>query len=835
MNGWKQRRPIMDEGEGIFNKSSSKGIIFISYSRKEQPIAKKLYDVLEQQNIPCFLASEDIIGSINWITEITKCLKNSWLLLLLITPDSTRSKYVLREVTIAASKDIPIYPVILKPTELTEEITFLISPHHVTDYSKYDWPEPITLILKNIQKLSKVYSYNTITPSTVHSRDREIFINKNRLPLFVQIFDWMESDVSEEVETAIKSLPLPEPLEDKLEPDEWIITFQTPFTTLFEHSESKQWLQRHFEKLAFGQRGLTSFILFDAVLSVPPLAKIFNAVIRQLEQSWKTGIFAKTGTGKSRLLTYIAHYWRKKRDRPVLFIDHPQGITQDHWNEWLKTLRLITDRNTKFPILIIIEDLHSVHESIKEQISSFIQQAGPTTYAIICTFTVSEQPYEDEKEKYEREYWEQVIYSGMDRLDRFESYWELWQPYFLAYLKWMAPTILKRKIPERWKDVSQKIFQSYQSPWSFVVGLGFLEQTFKDEFLSKESDPLDKLLYLLIHVLFLCNNEIPILVDSYIRFLQRGLKNLVSDAIYSKLKHKTIELLQKWSSREKRLLPSGEFSYYGFEKHALQSIYHQEWAKEVVRFLYTNNSDLSFKKMIDNMLKQVYYSGFLLWESLQYENKPKTFLNWLIKSVQSLNQDDLLSLGFLNLSSIKITTLPESIGELKFLKKMDLSLNKLTSLPDSITKLKTLEILDLRSNDLLILPESINKLKNLEILDLRSNNLTTLPESIGEIESLKVLYLWYNRLIKLPESIGNLGSLEKLDLELNKLTKLPKSIENLNSLRIFNLERNLISSLPESMTTMTSLQKLYISNNPLDTEAEIVLQKLRKRGINVSM
>jgi len=95
------------------------------------------------------------------------------------------------------------------------------------------------------------------------------------------------------------------------------------------------------------------------------------------------------------------------------------------------------------------------------------------------------------------------------------------------------------------------------------------------------------------------------------------------------------------------------------------------------------------------------------------------------------------------------------------------------------------------------LPESIGNLNSLKELYIGGNQLISLPESIGNLNSLQELDLSYNKLTSLPESIGNLNSLKKLDISNNQLTSLPESIGNLNSLQIFDLEANGLTSLPE--------------------------------------
>ena len=85
-------------------------------------------------------------------------------------------------------------------------------------------------------------------------------------------------------------------------------------------------------------------------------------------------------------------------------------------------------------------------------------------------------------------------------------------------------------------------------------------------------------------------------------------------------------------------------------------------------------------------------------------------------------------------------------------------------------------MLDLQGNELSSLPESINNLKKLRGLNLSNNNFENLPESIGSFELLIVLRLYDNKLRSLPKSIVNL-TLEQLDLSKNQLTALPVSIK----------------------------------------------------------
>jgi leucine-rich repeat protein SHOC2 len=122
--------------------------------------------------------------------------------------------------------------------------------------------------------------------------------------------------------------------------------------------------------------------------------------------------------------------------------------------------------------------------------------------------------------------------------------------------------------------------------------------------------------------------------------------------------------------------------------------------------------------------------------------------------------------------SRKLATLPESIGDLVDLRKLDLSKNQLTMIPDRISNLASIIWLDLSSNRLANLPEDISKLVNLMELNLAGNALTNLPNSICNLVDLTDLNLANNQLTSLPTSIRKLINLRLLDLTDNPLTDL---------------------------------------------------------------
>jgi Leucine-rich repeat (LRR) protein len=136
----------------------------------------------------------------------------------------------------------------------------------------------------------------------------------------------------------------------------------------------------------------------------------------------------------------------------------------------------------------------------------------------------------------------------------------------------------------------------------------------------------------------------------------------------------------------------------------------------------------------------------------------------------------------LDLSDLKLSSLPPEIGELKTLKWLQLSNNRLKSLPAELAKLKNLKRLYANRNNLEILPPELGQLKKLESLGLEMNRLTALAPEIGELQALENLNLKYCGLAVLPAELEKLQNLKSLNLSGNSLTRLDGDVKDLTNL-----------------------------------------------------
>ncbi|KAK9069827.1 hypothetical protein SSX86_010223 [Deinandra increscens subsp. villosa] len=193
---------------------------------------------------------------------------------------------------------------------------------------------------------------------------------------------------------------------------------------------------------------------------------------------------------------------------------------------------------------------------------------------------------------------------------------------------------------------------------------------------------------------------------------------------------------------------------------------HSNSSLQVLRFGYNDIENLP--SSIENLYKLVY---------LSFSCCPK--LKRLPRSICSL-QD----LKVLNLFRSGIEELPEDIGKLICLEKLDLSYSKVKHLPDSICMLKHLNTLLLPGCKVLNkLPEGVGYLESLEELNLNyCKKISEIPDSICKLKHLKELNLsGCSELKKLPENIGDLECLEKLNLMCTSISHLPCSISLLKN------------------------------------------------------
>ncbi|OLS22375.1 MAG: hypothetical protein HeimC3_31170 [Candidatus Heimdallarchaeota archaeon LC_3] len=460
-------------------------------------------------------------------------------------------------------------------------------------------------------------------------------IRPKGLPPAVRTIPFLIGDTSINLNQKI-SLSLPPPVELDLTPKKWIKDYIQPIKKLFKHKDTQKWLESRMLKLAYGTRGLRDYCILDSSLAVPPLKSLFEPLSQILITRGKAGLFAKTGMGKSRLILYLTHWWLTNHGSQVLLIDNPKDLTTQ---EWEQTYGVLSDNisadSGKSGWLLIIEDVHLTPKENLEMIRKFVSNSGPATWSILIAFTEIDEDKFIAKENLSiiSSIKKDVIPLEMSHNFNLSNSWLEWRPFFHEWIQWVALDILLDYVPWKNQNWNKIVIDRFNSPWSFVVSLGFLKTALENLQSSITDNTFPITLYSLLSILFILREEQGIHQSQLSAILESTLLQELKDIYSDNWKEELIEILEEWVNPLSRLLPP--FNYKPVEGSLKQEIvinfYHFEWATYVCEHLLNKETDYVYKYLC-SLFKRSAFPLYYLWEKLMEnlaEEKRTKFLTWI--------------------------------------------------------------------------------------------------------------------------------------------------------------------------------------------------------------
>lgn len=891
--------PFLDEAEVVETQSIEPTDqrmlydVFISKAPQDNLAAKSVYQVLEKNDFTCWMPPHDMNGAVDYFHSVSEALKSSRLMVLIFSSNADSSKQVKREIELALKNDLTVVPIKIENVMPSRELEKYLSTMSWVEAHSQPLATHLAELVDVVSAVLMAKRLYAMVDEKARASQSQMLILREKalaapLPLGVRILETFAGFQSDDLVQLVPDIPLPLPIKKDENPKSWVEGFAESMEKFSKTKVLREWLHERCLKLSYGTRGLQDYGLVDALLAVPPLEQLFNSLRDCLLERGKTGLFARSGMGKSRCLLYTAHWWNKKFNSPIYFIEEPQFLTQNDWAElegFLRNYQETTGKKSR--ILLIIEDFHLVPAKMLPTINKIISGAFPTSWSVILAYTEKSVAFDTDKTQKQAEDYFAMIQNirkslqpvEMSEILDFVKAWKISRTYFYEWIRWVAVNALGCPVPwERWSWEKKRILAQYDSPWAFVIAMGYLDSAINQLQKESEENIFPSLLYSLISQLYLINGEQDIEISQLVSILGATLKEELEELYMENWREEIVKLLVKWTEPEYRLLPPLVKKRI---RGRLQQIivlrpYHQEWARTVTeKVLFTEKSDVT--ELLQSIFETLVPEVFQFWQDLYCEevlekiqkikkmykerirtlykwlqDQPKSFLKWL----QDYTRFEVSQTGKLQLRELDLFehapirehpdhTLPESIGKLVTLKKLNLGLNYLESLPDSFIRLTNLTHLNLGFNPKLVLPEnigdlrslqvlisrnyhetlpwSIGELKDLEILDissdwwddqviLTSGMLTSLPASIGKLSRLKILKASYNKLETIPNEIGNLKHLEELLLHSNKLTTLPDTIGSLSNLVYLDVSRNTLESLPANIGNLKNLEKLQLAS-----------------------
>ena len=99
--------------------------VFVSHAHTDEPLARKVTDILEQAGLEVWDGTREIMPGDNWAAKVSQALQESQAMIVLLTPDAMRSNWVRSEIQYALGEVrfrkrlIPV--VVGNPDELKNE------------------------------------------------------------------------------------------------------------------------------------------------------------------------------------------------------------------------------------------------------------------------------------------------------------------------------------------------------------------------------------------------------------------------------------------------------------------------------------------------------------------------------------------------------------------------------------------------------------------------------------------------------------------------------------------------------------------------------------------
>ncbi len=127
--------------------------VFISYSRRDEDFIKQLYQSLIDQGISTWYDRENIRVGNQWATEIVEGIRDCKVFVLSLSPDSTASVNVRKEVDLAQRYQKQIVPLVWRPTEIPVAMEYQLAGIQWIEFNETVSEEKFSQLANVVQRL----------------------------------------------------------------------------------------------------------------------------------------------------------------------------------------------------------------------------------------------------------------------------------------------------------------------------------------------------------------------------------------------------------------------------------------------------------------------------------------------------------------------------------------------------------------------------------------------------------------------------------------------------------------------------------------------------------
>lgn len=126
--------------------------VFISYSHIQLDTASEMRDFLQRKDIPCWMAPYSIPAGSSYLTEIPSALGNTPVVVLLLTPEAERSRWVPKELGMALGSGHKIMPFQPWEYQIGAPFQFLLEGEQIMCAWRYPKDIQLPIFARQIQE-----------------------------------------------------------------------------------------------------------------------------------------------------------------------------------------------------------------------------------------------------------------------------------------------------------------------------------------------------------------------------------------------------------------------------------------------------------------------------------------------------------------------------------------------------------------------------------------------------------------------------------------------------------------------------------------------------------
>lgn len=194
---------------------------------------------------------------------------------------------------------------------------------------------------------------------------------------------------------------------------------------------------------------------------------------------------------------------------------------------------------------------------------------------------------------------------------------------------------------------------------------------------------------------------------------------------------------------------------------------------------------------------------------------------------------DVQGITKLDLHGNELKVLPASLARLSRLTEIDASHNRLSDLPQGLSELLRL---DISANRFKALPLGLSSCKKLAFLQIDGNSIGTVSNTLSALPLLKTLHFGWDTMQGLPAPLLELTQLETLSLTAKTLEPFPAEFSNMKNLKSLDIGSCGLQGVPQPVLALQGLRELGLAHNRLASlpDALADLTQLEKLNLTFS-